>query len=198
MPLPVFHCPACRNPLTVELVFANDAVRESILELIDVHPEGAKLLRPLMGYVGLFAPEKNAMRYERIAALLGEIVPMIRSGQVSRNGRTWPAPLDYWRQGLEEIVSRGHQGLLRRPLGSHGYLLEIVSGLASKDEAKREAKLEEQRAGHAGAGTPPARAALAVTTDEVRQPLSPEMRAQLLSAAGSKKVLSPNHSKESS
>lgn len=201
MPLPTFHCPACRNPLTVETVFANEAVREAILQLIEAHPEAAKLLRPLMSYIGLFAPEKTAMRYERIAALLGEVVPMIRSGEVCRNRRTWPAPLAYWRQGLEEVVARGHSGALRRPLGTHGYLLEIVAGLASKDDAKREAVVEQQRAGVSGVGTAPERAAQAVTTSALRPPMPTDVRAQLLAAAGSKKLVAspnPSHPKESS
>ncbi|MGB3067057.1 MAG: hypothetical protein WBC18_00850, partial [Ottowia sp.] len=131
----------------------------------------------------------------------GELVPMIRSGEVSRNRRNWPAPLAYWRQGLEEVVARGHSGALRRPLGTHGYLLEIVVGLASKDDARRETVVEQQRAGVSGVGTAPERAAQAVTTVDLRPPMPANVRAQLLAAAGSKKIVpssNPSHSKESS
>lgn len=198
MPLPVFHCPACRNPLTVETVFANDSVRESIQLLVDVHPDASKLLRPLMAYVGLFAPEKTAMRYERIAALLGELVPMMRIAQIERNGRTWPAPLAYWQRAMEEIVARGHAGAVRRPLASHGYLLEIIAGLAGKDDAKREAVVEQQRAGVSGMGSTPERAQQAVISGEVRQPIPAEMRASLLASVGSKRAISTSsQSKES-
>lgn len=183
MPLPTFHCPACRNPLTAEIVLANEAVRECIVLLMDAHPSASVLLRPLLSYVGLFAPAKQAIRYERMAAVLGEIVPMIRSGEITRNGRTWPAPLEYWRQGLEEVVARGHQGALKLPLKSQGYLLEVVSQIAAKDDSKRESSLERQRAGHAGTGTAPARAhqSTVIAAPATRQPMPEAVREQLLS-----------------
>lgn len=183
MPLPTFHCPACRNPLTAEVVLANEAVRECIVLLMDAHPGASTLLRPLLSYLGLFAPAKQAIRYERMAGILEQLVPMIRSSQVQRNGQSWPAPLEYWRQGLEEVVTRGHQGALKLPLKSQGYLLEIVAQLAAKDDSKRESDLERRRAGVAGAGTAPARASQSVvsTPEVARQPMPEHVREQLLS-----------------
>lgn len=183
MPLPTFHCPACRNPLTAEIVIANESVRECIVLLMEAHPSAAQLLRPLLSYLGLFAPAKQAIRYERMAAILAELVPMIRSGQVQRSGRAWPAPLDYWRQALEEVVSRGHLGGLTLPLKSQGYLLEVVAQLAAKDDSKRESTLERQRAGQAGAGTAPERAAQTTTVSEpaTRPAMPTHIRDQLLS-----------------
>ncbi|MAL01359.1 MAG: hypothetical protein CL536_04330 [Alcaligenaceae bacterium] len=183
MPLPTFHCPACRNPLTAEVVLANEAVRECIVLLMDAHPSASGLLRPLLAYLGLFAPAKQAIRYERMAGILEQLVPMIRSAQVQRNGRTWSAPVDYWRQGLEEVVARGHQGALKLPLKSHGYLLEVVSQLASKDDSKRETALERQRAGVSGTGTAPARVnhPVSSTPKPVREAMPDHVREQLFS-----------------
>lgn len=179
MALPTFHCPCCRNPLTLEVVLANEAVRECIVLLMDAHPSASSLLRPLMAYLGLFAPPKNPIRYERMASLLEDLVPMIRACQVVRGGRSLPAPLDYWKSALEEVVQRGHSGVLKTPLKSHGYLLEVVVQLAAKADSQAEVHTERQRAGHSGLGTAPARAQQAATAAEPRLPMPAHIREQL-------------------
>ena len=157
MSMPAFDCPVCRNPLTWEVVFAHQGVREAMLALVNAHPDGSKLLRPLLGYIGLFAPKKTAMRYERIASLATELVGMIRTAQIERDCRTYTAPAGYWQQAMEEMIARNHAGALRTPLPSHGYLFEIIVGYASKAEAASETRQEQQRAGHAGMGINPNR-----------------------------------------
>ncbi|HJU70350.1 MAG TPA: hypothetical protein VJ603_00735 [Paucimonas sp.] len=151
--LPVFDCPVCRNPLSWDIVFAHQGVREAMLALVNAHADGQKLLRPLLGYITLFAPKKTAMRYERIATLANELVAMIRVAQIERDGRIWPAPASYWQQAFDEVIARHHAGTLRTPLASHGYLFEILVGYASKAESRAETAHEAQRAGHAGTGT---------------------------------------------
>lgn len=153
MPLPTFDCPVCRTPLTWDVIFAHVGVRDAMKALVNAHPDGALLLRPLLAYVTLWAPAKTAMRYERIAAVVNELVAMTRAAQIERNGRTWPAPLDYWRQAFDEVVGRAHAGTLRVPLTSHGYLLEVIAGYSNRAEAQAETARESQRAGHTGAGT---------------------------------------------
>lgn len=179
MPLPIFRCPCCRNALTLETVLANEAVRDCIILLMDAHPSASGLLRPLMGYLGLFAPAKQDIRYERMAGLLEDLVPMIRSCQVERGGRVLPAPLDYWKAGLAEVVQRGHSGGLKLPLKSHGYLLEVIVQMTTKADAQAETHVERQRAGHAGLGTPRARADQSVTSAEPRAPMPAHVREQL-------------------
>ena len=157
MTMPSFDCPVCRNPLTWDVVFAHQGVREAMIALVNAHPDGSKLLRPLLGYIGLFAPKKTPMRYERIADMADELVGMIRKAQVERNGRVYAAPLDYWKQGMSEILARRDAGTLRVPLSSHGYLFEIIVGYSDKADAIAETKLEQQRAGYSGVGSNPAR-----------------------------------------
>lgn len=152
--LPTFDCPVCRNPLSWDVVFAHQGVRDAMLALVNAHAEGKKLLRPMLAYIGLFAPTKTAMRYERVASLANELVDLITPATITRGGRIWPAPADYWRQGFEEVVQRAHSNTgLRLPLNSHGYLLEVVTGYANKQEAQAEKHNEKQRAGHAGTGS---------------------------------------------
>ncbi|MFT0531632.1 hypothetical protein ACMHYJ_02185 [Castellaniella hirudinis] len=132
-----------------------------------------------MAYIGLFAPAKQDIRYERMASLLEDLVPMIRSCQVERGGRSMSAPLDYWKAALEEVVQRGHSGGLKLPLKSHGYLLEVVVQMTTKADAQAETRTERQRQGHSGLGTTQTRAAQPVTTSEPRTPMPAHIREAL-------------------
>jgi len=125
--------------------------------VIAVHPAGETLIKPMLRYIGLFAPAKSRMAYSRLAALIGEITPAMRSATITRNGRTWPAPMAYWQAAFEAVLNAAHQGGLSLPLKSHGYLLEVIARMSSKSEAKAETRREQQRAGHAGVGLPPER-----------------------------------------
>ena len=189
MPLPSFTCPVCRNPLSVDVVFAHEGVRDAILQLVNAHTDGAKLLRPLLGYVGMFAPVKTEMRYESVASVLAEVVASIKAGTVRDvHGVTHPAPLDYWRQAFEEMAARRDAGSLKLPLKSHGYLHTVVVGLASKAAATAEQRAEAQRAGHAGMGTQPERMR-AVTVETPQRSAPPaDVRQNLLRAAGSRRA----------
>ncbi|VFR34684.1 hypothetical protein ANDA3_3763 [plant metagenome] len=133
----------------------------------------------MLRYVGLFAPAKSRMSYGRVANLVSEISPAMRAAEVTRHGRAWPAPLDYWRQGFETVLAQAHAGKLSLPLTSHGYLLEIIARMSDRAEAKQETTTEGQRAGHAGVGTAPARAASTITVNEPRQPMPAHIREQL-------------------
>lgn len=158
MPLPQICCPNCRAVMSLDVVFADDAPREALNAIVDAHPAGETFVKPLLRYIGLFAPAKSQMSHTRIAALVNELAPMIRSAQIERNGRTWACPIDYWRQGFEQMLSQRDQGRLKLPLKSHGYLLEVLAGFADKAESRAESHTEHQRQGHSGLGTPEARA----------------------------------------
>lgn len=190
MPLPAFRCPVCRNTLTLDVVFAHDGVRESILHLVNAHPEAGRLLRPLLAYVGLFAPVKTEMRYERVAAILGEMVALIHAGTVrDAHGQEWPAPLEYWRLAFDEMIARRDAGGLKLPLKSHGYLTAIVAGMSNKAAASAERHTEAQRAGHAGTGTAPARLqAVTVSEPPARTIVPAHIRQDMLRAVGSRRA----------
>jgi hypothetical protein len=74
---------------------------------------------------------------------------MMETGRIERNGRTWAAPLDYWQTALDAILANA---TLRRPLKSHGYLLEVLAGQTDRAEAKAETQVEQRRQGAAGTG----------------------------------------------
>lgn len=177
MPLPQLCCPNCRAVMSLDVLLADDAPREALNAIVAAHPAGESFIKPLLRYVGLFAPAKSQMSHSRIAALINELAPLIRGAQFERNGRTWACPIDYWRQGFEQMLALRDDGRLNLPLKSHGYLLEVLAGLVDRTESRAEAHLERQRQGHAGLGTPEARAAppiaqavtVAARTDAERQ-----------------------------
>ncbi|WP_175992333.1 hypothetical protein [Burkholderia vietnamiensis] len=149
--------------MSLDILLADDAPREALNAIVDAHPAGDSFIKPLLRYVGLFAPAKSQMSHTRLAALVNELRPMIRSAQIERNGRTWVCPLEYWRQGFEHMLAQRDQGRLNLPLKSHGYLLEVLAGIADKAEGRTETHIERQRQGHSGLGTPEARASPAPT-----------------------------------
>lgn len=146
MPLPTVRCPACNALMSLDVVFAHAGAREAILLLMQAHPQAHRLLAPLVRYLGLFAPEKRELSFDRIARLLEELVPPIKAAQIERNGRSWPAPIDYWVQALETMLAKREH--LQLPLKTHGYLLEIIAGLGNKAEsAVEKAKTERMATG---------------------------------------------------
>jgi len=169
MPLPTVTCPNCRATASLDVFLSEDSVRDALNAVIAVHPAGETLIKPMLRYIGLFAPAKSRMAYSRLAALIAEITPAMRAAQITRGGRTWPAPLAYWQSAFETVLNAAHQGGLSLPLKSHGYLLEIIARMSSKEEARAETKREQQRAGHSGAGVAPERAQQTVVSHEPAQ-----------------------------
>lgn len=158
MPMPQFSCPNCRASMSLDVVLADDAPREALAAIIDAHPAGDSFVKPMLRYVGLFAPPKSQMSHSRMATLIRELAPLIRAAQFERNGRTWVCPIEYWRQGFEHMLVMRDDGRLNLPLKSHGYLFEVLAGLIDRVEARAESLTERQRQGHSGLGAPNARA----------------------------------------
>lgn len=158
MPLPQVCCPNCRAVMSMDILFAEDAPREALNAIVSAHPAGDSFIRPMLRYVGLFAPAKSQMSHSRVASLVNELAPMIRGAQFQRNGRTWVCSIEYWRQGFEHMLALRDEQRLNLPLKSHGYLLEVLAGLIDRTEARAETQTERQRQGHSGLGTAEARA----------------------------------------
>jgi len=179
MPLPLITCPNCRVSASLDVFLADDSVRAALDAVIDAHPAGDTLIKPMLRYIGLFAPPKSRMAYSRIAALTAELTPAMRAAQISRNGRVWPAPQAYWQSAFQTVLDAAHAGKLSLPLKSHGYLLEVIARMSNRQEAQTEARREAQRAGHAGTGTPDARAQTPVTMHAPSCGMPPDVRQTL-------------------
>lgn len=125
--------------MSLDVLIANESAREAVMAALEVPPPLGKLL---LQYVGLFRPTKYALGFDRVASLLNELLPMLKENVIERNGITYPAPLPYWREAIEQMLAARERLVL--PLKSHGYLLEIIAGIASKTAGKAEARREEK------------------------------------------------------
>jgi hypothetical protein len=142
------RCPACHAEASIEAYLGADAARGALVRALKMPAPLAPLLAQ---YLAMFRPEKRALSFERVDALLAELFVMIDSGQVSLNRNLRAAPLALWRQGLEHMVelrSRATEvpprASLQLPLKTHGYLTTVVHGMAEKIAAAAESKHEAE------------------------------------------------------
>jgi len=159
MPLPEVCCPACRARMSLDVLLGDDGVREMLLALVDIHPAGDTLVKPLLRYIGLFGPKKTQMANGRMAALIRELQPEMQAAQVIWSGTVYAAPLALWAQTFEYAVAQAAAGKLDLPLKSHGWLRSVMASQAGRSAGAAERAKEDQARGVAGAGTPPERRA---------------------------------------
>lgn len=133
-------CPCCAARFSLDAVLADEAARAAVAAALKLPaPLGDLILR----YLAFFRPEKRALTWDRAARLLTELQAAIAGGQVERHGRAWAAPHEAWRAALEQMIESRDR--LTLPLKSHGYLYEIVAGLANKAQGVAEKKHEQQK-----------------------------------------------------
>ena len=137
-------CPACGAEMTLDVLVAHEGARESVLMALQLPAPIGKLL---VQYLAMFRPGKRQLTWDRVSVILGELQGPIGQATIERGGRSWPAPLDYWKAALEHMVQLRDSGRLQLPLKSHGYLLEVIAGMANKAEGKAEAQEHARRAG---------------------------------------------------
>lgn len=128
-------CPACRAEMDLDVLLSHEEGRHVLANIVTLGvPLGAQLLR----YVGLFRPGKRALAMGRTLALLAEIWPDMQRGAINRKGRDWATTPEMWSQAIEQLLASRDKGSLTLPLTSHGYLYEVLCGLADKVEAQLE------------------------------------------------------------
>jgi hypothetical protein len=132
-------CPGCGALGSIEQFTADREARAFMATLVKL-PAG--LGEPVLNYLSLFRPPKRALAWSRARRLLVELAPLMEAAAVRRHGRDWRVTPDMWRRGIEQMLER--RDTLTLPLKSHGYLLEIVAGLASKAEGDVETQKEAQ------------------------------------------------------
>lgn len=133
-------CPACGENLSLAALLEHDAAREVISIALKMPAPLGKLL---MQYVSLFKPAQRALSMDRLASILGELLPMVTDAKVSKNGNVYAAPQDYWAQAITNMVS--NKAALTLPLKTHGYLISIIAGYADKSAAVAEKQSEQGR-----------------------------------------------------
>lgn len=116
-------CPACGALSSLDVLIANKAASDALNAALLVNGElGEALIR----YLGLFRPAKSALTFERVATILSELTPMIKSQTIRRDGRDFPAPPETWIYAINQMMANRANFTL--PMKSHGYLLEIIAG----------------------------------------------------------------------
>lgn len=133
-------CPSCGAVASLDLLLAHEDARSALAAALQVSPA---IATALVRYLALFRPARRQLTMDRVAKLLGELLPDLQAGRVERNGRTYAAPLANWQAAIEQMTAARDK--LRLPLKNHGYLYEIVAGMGEKVEAAAERKTEETR-----------------------------------------------------
>lgn len=182
-------CPACGAAFSLDALLGNEGAREAVMAALAIPAPLGKLL---VQYLALFRPAlrpgsgqaPRMLSFDRVAGLLGELLPMIEAGKIARSGRTWSAPQDYWKQALEEMLAKRDK--LTLPLKSHGYLLAIIESYGNKAEARSEAQQEDRKAGRTqvGGNSAPVRTEFV----EVQKKPRSVMPAEVLAAIGKNKT----------
>lgn len=118
------RCPCCGAENSLDALIAHEGARQAVWAAAQVGGEVGKLA---VQYIALFRPAKTALTFERMAKLLGELLPDMERGAISRNSLEYPAPPEAWLYGFRELLARRNAGSLKLPLKSHGYLYEVIS-----------------------------------------------------------------------
>lgn len=128
--------------MSLDVALTHEELRRAMHDLLLISlPLGSLVMR----YVNLFRPAKNRLSGDRMARLVGELVPDIQRSAITHRGREWAMPIDGWKTGLETMLERASNGKLDLPLDSHAYLYTVLAGLAEKVEAQAEAEREAER-----------------------------------------------------
>lgn len=137
-------CPACGSSFSLDALLGNEGARDAVMAALAFPaPLGQHMIR----YLALFRPAQRSISLDRIASLINELLPMLQAAAITRNGRIYSAPLEYWRMAMEDMVGKRGTGALTLPLKSHGYLLAIIEGYNLKAEQRQETATEAKRGG---------------------------------------------------
>lgn len=118
------RCPSCGATLSLDALIAHDAAREALTVAFKLSGQlGSAVVR----YVALFRPESRELTMDRVARLVGELLPDLQAQRISRNGQVYDAPLEAWVWAIEQALAARDAGRLALPLKSHGWLYEVIS-----------------------------------------------------------------------
>jgi len=117
------RCPSCGATVSLDALIAHEGARDALMAAFRLSgPLGAALVR----YLALFRPDTRELSMDRVGKLLGELVPDIQSGRITRNGQIFDAPREAWTWAVEQALAARDSGRLKTPLKSHGWLYEVI------------------------------------------------------------------------
>lgn len=144
-------CPACHAESSLEVLVGREADARAVSAFL---ARNLPLGDALVQYVALFRPAKRRLGLARMVALIEELMVDIERGAIARKGRDWPAPPQAWRIAIAQVLLNRDKGTLTLPLTGHGYLYEVLQGLADKAEAAAERDTDAQRRSRAHTAGP--------------------------------------------
>ena len=118
------RCPSCGATLSLDALIAHDSAREALTAAFKL--SGA-LGSALVRYLALFRPESRELTMDRVARLVGDLLPDLQAQRISRNGQVYDAPLEAWVWAIEQARAARDAGRLTLPLKGHGWLYEVIS-----------------------------------------------------------------------
>ncbi|MBY0235091.1 MAG: hypothetical protein K2W93_08920 [Burkholderiaceae bacterium] len=139
-------CPSCGAEESLDgllmRMIDDDQVRRLIADVLTVSLAlGSLALR----YLRLHKPAKQKMRLDKVAAILGELVPDMKRLAITRKGRDWSVPLETWKAGFTAVFEAFDAGTLSPPLIGNSYLYEVLMRMVDKYEGEIERELETLR-----------------------------------------------------
>ena len=117
----------------------DDQVRRLLADIMTTSlPLGALVVR----YLRLHKPAKQKLRMDKVAKVLGELVPDMLRASIERKGRAWRIDTEGWKLALEAVFAAQAKGSLTLPLDGNAYLYEVLMRLADKAEGATEKQAE--------------------------------------------------------
>lgn len=118
------RCPSCGATLSLDALIAHDGARDALGVAFKLSgPLGHSLVR----YLGLFRPETRELTMDRVAKLLGELLPDLQSQRINRGGQVFQAPPECWTWAIDQALAARESGRLATPLKGHGWLYQVMT-----------------------------------------------------------------------
>jgi len=179
-------CPACGAVASLDMLLSHEGAREAILIALQLPESLGKIV---IQYLGLFRPAERELSFDRVAKILGELLPDIQQNRIKANGRDWVISRDLWKAGLEAVLQARDMGKLKPPLKNHNYLYAVLASMVDRVESKDETRREQERqhggsewrssAGLVGVGEIAAKQTGPPAPPKARQPMPDHVRAAL-------------------
>ena len=124
------RCPCCGASFSLEVLISHEASREALKNVFLLSGElGAETIR----YLALFRSSERDISMDRLARLLSQLIPDMRSCTIARRGQVFDAPPAAWVWAMRQALAAREAGRLKTPLTSHGWLYEAIAGWRGED-----------------------------------------------------------------
>ncbi|WP_323114306.1 hypothetical protein [Pseudomonas guariconensis] len=118
------RCPNCGTTLSLDALIAHDGARDALGIAFKL---SGSLGHALVRYLGLFRPETRELTMDRVAKLLGELLPDVQAQRIERGGQVFEAPPECWRWAIDQALAARETGRLVTPLKGHGWLYQVMT-----------------------------------------------------------------------